>query len=320
MKLFLGLDGGGSKTAAAIVDEEGSELGQGEGGPGNIASQPDRVLSEAIKAAVSKALMSAELPLNTRFHTVCAGMAGVSVEVRLTAFRKLLPELVPAEQWRIVPDYAAAYWGASGGEPGIAVIAGTGAVAYGRNREGQTLRVDGLGYLLGDRGSGFNLGLHALRYTLECMKEGRMDPLSEAVVHYTGASGQSQILQWLYSDFQTARVAGMAHEIGQLAEAGDPAARSLLSLMARRLRYSTREVRHKLWMDRDVPVYPLGGLWKMGDFFLSEFQEPSWRLLPPWPQEEEISSGGRFNIIWPQSSAAHGAAVIASLQDYSDSL
>ncbi|MCS6775411.1 MAG: BadF/BadG/BcrA/BcrD ATPase family protein [Chloroherpetonaceae bacterium] len=312
MNRYLGIDGGGTKTATCIIDPAGTELGRGTAGPGNIATHDDAALASAIQHAVTQACQQAGLPAdNARFAAVCAGVAGYSVEERRAAFEHLLRTLVAADIYRVEPDYVIAYWGASHGEPGIIVIAGTGAVSFGRNAAGHTCKEDGLGYLLGDRGSGFNLGLRVLRHTLERMQEGLTDPLAEAIQEHTGARTQNAILQWLYGNFSPARVAALAPLVGQLAEQGEPHARKHLTEMARRLRHAVRQVRHRLWLPRDTPVYPLGGLWHISAFLREEFQEPRWTGEGPIRIEPEELPGGRFHIVNPRNDPAYGAALLA---------
>jgi len=312
MRMFLGLDGGGTKTAALILNENGVELGSGAGGPGNIANNSDRALRKSLSEAVSGALDAACLPGTTHFASVCAGVAGYSATQRLEAFETLLGAEVAAESHRCEPDYVVAYWGATHGEPGIVVIAGTGAVVYARNAEGQDHKEDGLGYLLGDRGSGFNLGLRVLRYTLEKMKAGAQDPLAKAVLEHTGAKSENEIIQWLYGEFSPPRVASLSPVVGELAESGDAAARWHVAEMARSLRHSVRQVRHALWLPRDVAVYPLGGLWQLGSFFLSEFADPRWSGEGSFVMPAESVPGGRFELAKPQSEPVYGAALLAA--------
>jgi N-acetylglucosamine kinase-like BadF-type ATPase len=315
MEIYLGLDGGGTKTAALIMDADGRVLGEGTGGPGNVAHNPDSVLRHSIQDACSSAASGKLEGDAITYSAVCAGIAGYSVETKRNDFEDLLRREVRAERYRIEPDYLIAYWGATHGDPGIVVVAGTGAVAFGRNESGVMYRADGLGYLLGDRGSGFDLGLYALRYTLHMMEEGRTDDLSAAVVAHTGATRQTEIVQWLYGNFNPARVASLSPIVGGLAETGDIAARNLVSEMARRLRHTVRDVRHKLWLPRDTPVYPLGRLWLLGEFFRSEFAEPTWPggngvTMPPEP-----TTGGYFNLVEPKNDAAYGAALLAKDDD-----
>ncbi len=309
--LFAGFDGGGTKTVAVVVDANGRERGRGYGGPGNIANTSADALRDAVCDSLRDACTSAGLPPDVIFTGACAGMAGWSAQGRRTAFEQMFAECVRADAHLVEPDFSVAYWGATHGEPGIIVIAGTGAVAYGRNAQGQTEREDGLGFLLGDRGSGFNLGLRVLRYTLEQLKAGNEDALTLAVGAHTGAHTQERIVQWLYGDFSPARVAGLAPVVGALAERGEPSACWHVAEMARRLRHSVRQIRHRLWLDRETPVYPLGGLWNLGAFFRAEFVEPEWQgegafTLPPEPL-----AGGQFIVAQPRSDAVYGAALLA---------
>ena len=311
MSYYLGIDCGGTKTLAVITDGAGRECGRGTGGPGNIAFNTEAVVAQSLREAVGEACRSASLS-GTRFAGVCAGVAGYSVEARRTEFEAVLRREVDADRYRVEPDYIIAYWGASEGEPGVVIVAGTGAVAYGRNAEGVSHKEDGFGYLLGDRGSGFNLGLYALRYTLDRMQENESDALTEAVLAHTGARIQNEILQWLYGEFSTARVAALAPIVGALAEAGVPPARTLVAEMARRLRHTARSIRHSLRLSRDAPVYPLGGLWQLGPFFRSEFEEPSWPGHPGKVLPADTLPGGRFTLAEPKRDAAAGAALLAA--------
>lgn len=310
-RYHLGIDGGGTKTIAVVLDAEGEERGRGSGGPGNLVNTPSPALRAAICDAVGDACRIAQIPVTTRFAGACAGMAGYSAEAKREAFAVLFRDLVVADTYLVEPDFSIAYWGATHGEPGIVVIAGTGAVAYGRNANGDTQREDGLGFLLGDRGSGFNLGLRVLKYTLEQWKQGTRDTLTQAVVRHTGAQSQEQMVQWLYGDFSPARVASLAPLVGQLAEQGDPAARWHVAEMARRLRHSVRQIRHRLWLPRETPVYPLGGLWNLGAFFRDEFSDPHWQGEGAFLLSPEALSGGRFTLAQPKSDAAYGAGLMA---------
>ena len=237
---YLGIDGGGSKTAVKILGPDLSVKGAGAGGPGNIAFNNDVVLAESI----ADALRATGADATIRYRSVCAGMAGYTAEQRRAEFEQLLRGQISAERYRIEPDYVTAYWGASHGDPGIVAVAGTGAVAYGRNSSGETHRADGLGYLLGDRGSGFDLGIYSLRHALDKIQYGSPDPLAEAIIEFTGAATTTAIIQWLYGSFSPSRVASLAAVVGELAEAGDGAARNLVAEMARRLRNTVPSTRN----------------------------------------------------------------------------
>lgn len=313
MALFLGIDAGGTKTAAVIVDAQGIEQGRGEGGAGNIAVQSDATLRQSLADAIGSACQSAGVDFHTVFFAgVCAGAAGYSILERRMAFQALLQDAATSSAYRVEPDYFVAYWGATEGEVGVVVIAGTGAVSYGRNAQGEEYKEDGLGYLLGDRGSGFNLGLRVLRDSLDKVRDGRSDALTAAVLAFTQAQTQNEILQWLYRGFSPARVASLAPIIGELAEQGDPEARRHLSAMAHHLRHSVRQVRHKLYLPRDTPVYPLGGLWQLGAFFRSEFAQPTYASETG---DDAPISRDRFFLATPRHDPAYGAALLAQEEE-----
>ena len=311
MQYYLGIDGGGTKTAALILNEAGAECGRGTGGPGSLAVCDDAALRQALRDAVQSARQAANIaPDDLSFTAVCAGMAGYSLEARREAFADILRAEITAVSYAVVPDYRAAWQGATGGTPGLVVIAGTGAVTYGCNAEGREWREDGLGFLLGDRGSGFDLGLQALRHALESLRLSQRDALTETVLNYTHAALPNQLMQWLYDGFSPARVAGLAPHIGALADTGDPESRLLLAEMARRLRHAVRQVRHHLWLPREAPVYPLGGLWQISAFLRDEFAYPQWQ----GGESGQSVSGGRFVIGTPRHDAVFGAALLARKQ------
>ena len=314
MRTFLGIDGGGSKTASIIIDEQGKTLGEGFGGAGNLANTNDLTLRRSVRDSVQSCIQQASLPPDIKFSAICAGMAGHSAADRREAFEGFLKGSFLAENYSVEPDYLAAYWGATEGEPGIIVIAGSGAVSYGRNEKGETCKEDGLGFLLGDRGSGFNLGIRVLRHTLEAMKTNRIDALSQAALSHLGAKTQGEILQWLYGNFSPALVAGLAPIVGALAETGDEISKGYLAEMARHLRHTVRQVRHTLVLPRETLVYPLGGLWNLGEFFKREFVDPQWRSSDGAVVAPEGLPGGIFQIGTPKHDAAVGAALLAKLR------
>src|SRR5579872_4300104 len=110
MRYYLGLDGGGTKTAACLLDEEGTERGRGEGGPCNIATCDDATLRASVGRAASGALAAAGLALDAALGGVCAGVAGYTAKRRRAEFARLLAEAVRAEHCRVEPDFVIAYW------------------------------------------------------------------------------------------------------------------------------------------------------------------------------------------------------------------
>jgi hypothetical protein len=88
----------------------------------------------------------------------------------------------------------------------------------------------------------------------------------------------------------------------------------MVAKTARKLRHKVRQIRHRLWLPRDTPVYALGGLWQIGPFLLTEFADPQWRGDGAYVLDDEALPGGRFVICTPKNDAAHGAALLAALE------
>ena len=327
MDYYLGIDGGGTKTAALIVDGVGCERGRGLGGPCNIASHKDEALAHSVRDAVSTACLAAGLePREARFRAVCAGVAGYSAPSRRAPFLQILRREVRAERYHLEGDFVIAYWGATEGEPGVILIAGTGAVAYGRNAEGKTHQEDGLGYLLGDKGSGFSVGKRALDFAVKYLRgtlwvqagvtERHPHPDAteyvEAILRHVGAQDLNEVVQWLYPDFQTARVAELAPIVGALADQSNALALLDIRAATRDLRNTVSRTLLHLSMPKDSSVYPLGGLWNISPFFRALFEEPhpvvfidaERKPLDPQPDR-------RLNLVAPKHDAVFGAALLA---------
>src|ERR1700733_5301986 len=143
MRLCLGIDGGQSSTTALIGDETGRVLGIGRAGPSNhaAASEGRRKFVSAITDSVNQAAASAGLSAPVGFEAACLGLSGGP-----DGKEALAKETIRAERYLITHDAHIALAGATGGEPGIIVIAGTGSMVFGRNAAGLTARAGGWGY------------------------------------------------------------------------------------------------------------------------------------------------------------------------------
>jgi N-acetylglucosamine kinase-like BadF-type ATPase len=156
--LVAGIDGGQSSTVAVIGDERGRILGTGAAGPADeIGAGPDSTrLRDALGGALEDARRRAQLPQQSRFAAIVAGISGYDGRVYGRA-----PEL-PSDSVTLVHDTPIAHAAALGARPGVVVIAGTGSVVYGRNDDGWSCTLGGWGFLFGDEGSAFAIARDAL--------------------------------------------------------------------------------------------------------------------------------------------------------------
>jgi len=297
-RLFLGIDGGQTSTTAWIGDEAGRVLGRGKAGPCNHARAAEgrERFRRAIRGAVESACAAAGIPADTAvFEAACLGLSGGPEEKE-----ELLRELVETRRLRLTHDAEVALSGATGGEPGIIVIAGTGSIAFGRNADGETARAGGWGYIFGDEGGAFDLVRQALRAALR-HEEGWGPPtaLREALLATTGASSANDLLHRFYGDdYPRERIAALAPLIGDCAGKGDAVALELLHQAGQQLATLAGAVRRQLFRDGEaVTVSFAGGV------FENPYTRERFRTLV------ELEDGSR--VAEPRFPPAAGALIEA---------
>ncbi len=162
----LGIDAGGTSTRAVVVTEAGECLGLGRSGSGNPISSGPTVAAASLRAATAEALDAAGLP-GSAIGTTAVAMAGGSAEGRVdasgTGVRSALLPLGVAATPLVEKDLLALYCSGTFEPDGYAMVSGTGAAAV-RVADGDVVAIsDGLGWLLGDDGSGFWVGREVVR-------------------------------------------------------------------------------------------------------------------------------------------------------------
>jgi N-acetylglucosamine kinase-like BadF-type ATPase len=297
MRLFLGIDGGQSSTTALIGDETGHVLGVGRAGPCNHATAGEgrRKLVTAITESVSQAAGLAGVSGMPVFEAACLGLSGGPDDKEALA-----KEIIRAESYLITHDAHIALMGATGGEPGIIAIAGTGSIVYGRNSAGMTARAGGWGYIFGDEGSAFDLVRQALRAVLRHEEGwGPRTALREALLEATGVREANQLLHLFYTDeYPRNRVASFAKLVDDAARAGDAVAGDILGSAAHALATMTAAVRRQLFEGSGQVSVSYGG----GAFRSAPLLE-RFRMLV------ELEEGNRVSA--PRHSAAEGALLEA---------
>jgi len=179
-ELVVGLDAGGTRTRAVLAAAaDGRVLGEGAAGPGNALTVPLPRLTDHLAEAVAQAVTESA---RGRVAAVAGGFAGATGATeddpgRLNALTALTAALrrvgIATGSIGISSDIEAAFASAPGTPAdGLALVAGTGAVAMRITGRRCTATVDGDGWLLGDDGSGFWIGREAVRAALR-MADGR---------------------------------------------------------------------------------------------------------------------------------------------------
>lgn len=298
LRFYLGIDGGQSSTTAFIASETGRIIGSGSGGPCNhVGTSEGRAkFTHAVGGCVEQACQQAGLNVNTVvFASACLGFSG-GPEDKDAYSRKL----IRSSKYKITHDAEIALTGATGGEPGIIIIAGTGSMAFGRNAAGKIARAGGWGYIFGDEGGAFDLMRRALRAVLQ-YEEGWGHPtiLRALLLEATGATDANDLLHRFYTtEYPRTRVAALAPLVTSAAEDGDVMALKILNKAARHLAWLVEGVYHQLFEAGEIAsLAHVGGV----------FQSPP--LLARLKEHLRKAIGGEVH--WPQFGPAAGAVLEA---------
>jgi N-acetylglucosamine kinase len=173
----------------------------------------------------------------------------------------ILAGMLRAEHLTVTTDAAIALSGATATGQGIAAIAGTGSVAFGRNAEGRTARTGGWGYVFGDEGSAFDIARQAVRAALR-MEEGWGPPTSlrQALLDATGSRNANEVLHLSYtSEWPRSRVARLAPLADAAAAEGDAMATVILNRAAIEIALLVAAVRSQLWKPGEAVEVPHAG-------------------------------------------------------------
>ncbi|ORA64000.1 N-acetylglucosamine kinase [Mycobacteroides franklinii] len=214
--VIVGIDIGGSKTRAVAV-ADGKVIGDALGSSANLQS----VTEEQAKTVFAEIFSTFGGDDVTR---VSAGSAGVDTAEGAQALVRLLRPYAPRAEITAVHDTQLVL-AAGGLSAGIAVISGTGSVAWGKRADGVTARVGGWGYLLGDDGSGYGVSRSAVRHALSLSDRGDApDALSQKFASECGVTEPAQLLDHFYAHSERRYWATMAKLVFDLAATGDEAA------------------------------------------------------------------------------------------------
>ena len=269
---FLGVDGGQSNTTALIGDAHGNIVGWGNAGPCNHihAAEAQAKFLAVMRECLSQAWMRAgiEGPV-LHFKAACMGMSGGPDDKAA-----LLRELVAAEHTVLTHDAMIALAGATSGEPGIIVIAGTGSMAFGQNARGETARAGGWGYIFGDEGGGFDIARQAVRAVLrEHEGWGGRTALTPALLEASACRDANEMLHLFYTASWTRwRVADLARTVSRVAEEGDPIAVRVVQQAAQELALLAGSVRRQLFREGEMAVVSWAGGAFESTLLLERFQ------------------------------------------------
>ena len=280
-ELVLGVDGGGTKTRAVLMDSAQKVVGEGTAGPSNPLRVGIGAAATAVRDAVERACSAARV---RRGEIVAAqlGLAGVRRKDLRDRMREALTGL-GIDPLEISTDADIALFGATDGQPGLVIIAGTGSICCGMNQRGQHACAGGWGPLAGDEGGGSWVARRALQAVARAT-DGRGAPtaLAEAACDYFNVAAPEDIALAIYSPSMTNQIiSGFGRHVIEAAEGGDAVAREILEDGGRELGEMAAAVISGLRMGRDAfRVGYVGGVFAAGELVLARLRAEVERAAP----------------------------------------
>jgi glucosamine kinase len=261
--LVLGADGGGTKTMGLLAESTGTLLasGRGEGSNQNVIGIDNAARNLA--GLIETLARTAGRPV-AEIGFVVLGLAGAGAE----RDRQVLTEAIqarlhamghPSLPISIKTDGRIALEGAFNGGPGVVAVAGTGSVVMGKTPDGETLSIGGWGRVIGDEGSGYFIGLEALRaVSREIDGRGEAGRLRVSISSRFGLETRERIIAAIYRE--KFDIPSIAPVVLDAAEAGDPVALRILGLAAREFSVQVVTAVDRLGLQGGTGVVMIGGL------------------------------------------------------------
>jgi N-acetylglucosamine kinase-like BadF-type ATPase len=257
VRYVLGIDAGGTKTRALLADENAHIVGGALGGGANLRTHGELEVEKVLHAVIEEAAAAAE----ARPAAVALGIAGADRPQDEAVLRGILRRIGFRDRVVVTNDARIAFVAGSERRVGLALVCGTGSIAWGRNRAGEVARSGGWGWHLGDEGSGFWIGERAIREVLRAADgRGPATSLDRALSEHFEIARPEQILYAIYDrEFPRTRVAKFASLVEQAALAGDGVAKAILADAAGELVRAAASVRDRLRLEEEPYDVVLSG-------------------------------------------------------------
>jgi N-acetylglucosamine kinase-like BadF-type ATPase len=304
-RLLLAIDGGQTATKSLLARADGAVLGSGRGGPsdhfhteGGVEKNRRAILGATDSVLTTTGADSGQVIAVGIGHTGApAGTRTPEVVVGIVRERLSSAEIT------VAPDYVTNLAGASGGQPGVVLIAGGGSIGYGVTASGKEAIAGGYGFLLGDEGSAFNIGLKAI--AAACRDDDLRAPataLTAIVTEHFAVERVRLLPRVIYeAGFSRERISLLSPKVTTAAQEGDAAAIDILRNAGEELARTALGVIRQLFAPgTSVSVYMTGGVFQAGALLLDPFRM---LLQRTWPTAEPRE---------PRFPPAVGALILAA--------
>ncbi|MBQ8159264.1 MAG: hypothetical protein IJ083_00820 [Clostridia bacterium] len=266
--MILGIDGGGTHSTGIAVSDEGRILAMCPGGSLNFHTIGMERTREHLKALVGELMATSG---EEEFELMGLGLAALDGPGDEKVARDLSGGMWDADRLVTDSDAFACLLGGSLGEPGMAVICGTGSMILLLDGQGEQHVRSGWGFALHDAGSGYQIARRALLEAIDTWEDtGGVPLVLRAAMEHFGVKGARDLIGEIYRvPFDPARLAGFARVVLDLAGQDPGAGRAVASEMEQIAREAKRCLRGHPEVRR-ICLY--GGIFEHSSLALEAFR------------------------------------------------
>lgn len=300
MEYVIGIDGGGTKTLLKIAEMDGGLIAECSKGPSNINSISEEDVKDTLQTLIVEGTESIGLKLED-CQAICIGTAGADRE----SDRKIIEQII-SEKYNgkiiVVNDAEVALCGGTGKREGIILISGTGSICYGRTEDGKSSRSGGWGHIIGDEGSGYDIGIRGIKAALRSYDgRGKKSILEKMILERLKLSSCEDLISYVYRRGAGKKeIASLSVVVNEAYEKGDLEAKYIFNDCANELYLSVEAVVKNLEVeDKKMYLTTSGGIINNIEYLYSEFTN-------------KINNNFKnLEVIEMKDDAASGAVLIA---------
>lgn len=300
---YIGIDGGGTKTAFSLIDSQGMEKGSLEMGTCHFAQVGVSGFKSILKDGMEELLKRCEISLKDVDY-IFLGIPGYGeIPEKDREMVEVLQGLFPNTKFSYGNDAESSWAGSLACEPGISIVAGTGAIAYGRNSHSQSARSSGWGDFCGDEGSAHWIAKKGIEYFgKQADYRHRRGPLYEVFTSRLNLKKSFDLIDLITIQYGQSRteVAKLSKLVYEAAILGDEDAISIFREAAREHLLMIKGVLNQLdFQEKEISVSYTGGVFSSGELVLTP--------LKNFIEEE----GLRCRLMTPLLTPVRGSALYA---------
>lgn len=266
MKYFLGIDGGGTKTTAAVADEKGNIVCRVVGKTLNFYAVGMASCRENLKSILNE--IEDKYNISSFFATFigCSALDGEADEKTIS---DLCGNIINSEKIGMNSDAFVALKASNGN---CVAICGTGSMAIGEKSNGSLVVKGGWGHIIGDEGSAYSIAVNALKLCCRLWDKEENHILLKKAQEYFGVDDLRKAIDIIYSQ-NTSKdfIAGFGAQVGSLAQSGCEDAQSIIKEEAEKYAETVHSLIETVGSCKHLSLY--GGVFENSTLFTEEFSK-----------------------------------------------